>query len=144
MHLVTNCSLVALTFKELHRKQRFLWEKVFTLEETVAFCRVSGDHNRIHTDDEFAKARGFTGAVVHGVRSLAEISKACGDHFFVPGVVCQNLEAEFKRPVYHGVPYEFELEVDGLFSGRRKEVLLLFYVSRLKVCISGKVRIFFP
>lgn len=139
-----------LSFNDLKEKQRFVWQKVFDLEGTVAFCRVSGDHNRVHTDNEFAKDHGFPGgAVIHGVRSLAEVSKACGDSFFVPGVVCLNLEAEFKRPVYHDRPYQFELEVEKIISGRRKEVVLLFYITEnetglSKICVAGKVRLMFP
>jgi acyl dehydratase len=141
---------IGLSFEELKKQQRFIWRKAFGLEETIAFCRVSGDHNRVHTDSEFAKAQGFPGgAVVHGVRSLAEVSKACGDTFFVPGVVCLNLQAEFRRPVYHEKPYEFKLEVEQLISGRRKEAVLLFYVTGddtglPKICIAGKVKLKFP
>lgn len=139
--------VTGLSFTDLEIGHIFSWERIFTLQETLVFCNVSGDHNRIHTNDDFAKAHGFLGgAVVHGVRSLTEVSRACGDRFFVPGVVCLNLEAEFKRAVYHDKPHVFSLRVLELISGRKKETLMSFLVSSQegKVCVSGKVRLMFP
>ena len=139
--------VTGLSFADLEVGQVFSWERIFTLQETLVFCNVSGDHNRIHTNDDFAKAHGFPGgAVVHGVRSLTEVSRACGDRFFVPGVVCLNLEAEFKRAVYHGKSHVFKFEVLETVVGRKNQVVLLFSVTSKegKVCVSGKVRLMFP
>lgn len=133
-------------FSDLMVGEMFSWEKVFTLEETQLFCNVSGDNNRIHYNDEFAQEHGFAGSVVHGVRSLSEVSRACGDRFFVAGVVCLNLDAEFKRPVYHGKLYVFKLRVLELSAGRKNNVFLSFDVTNQegKICVCGKVRLLFP
>ncbi len=37
-----------------------------TREDIDAFIRLTGDDNRLHTDDDFARQQGFKGRIVHG------------------------------------------------------------------------------
>jgi acyl dehydratase len=41
--------------------------RVVTAADIDAFVELSGDHNRLHTDDEHARALGFAGRVAHGL-----------------------------------------------------------------------------
>jgi acyl dehydratase len=41
-------------------------ERVVTRDDVDAFVRLSGDDNRLHTDDAFAREAGFTGRIAHG------------------------------------------------------------------------------
>jgi acyl dehydratase len=47
--------------------------RTVTVEDIDAFVRLSGDDNRLHTDDAFAREAGFDGRIAHGalVVSLA-------------------------------------------------------------------------
>ena len=47
--------------------------RLVTVEDIDAFVRLTGDDNRLHTDDDFAREAGFTGRIAHGalVVSLA-------------------------------------------------------------------------
>ncbi len=141
----------ALSFHQLELLQRFVWSVSFTLEQTRLFCQVSGDNNPIHTDPEFAKRHGIPGGtVVHGAHLIAEVSRACGNELFVPGVVGKVLgETDFRRWVYHGVPHEFELEVRELIPGKRNQVVFNFRITTSvnglsKICVVGSVRLTFP
>lgn len=61
-------------FEELPEGSTFTSpSRVVTVEDIEAFIRLSGDDNRLHTDDAFAREQGFERRIAHGalVVSLA-------------------------------------------------------------------------
>jgi len=61
-------------FEELERGSGFSTDpRAVTREDIDTFIRLTGDNNRLHTDDEFAQSQGFEGRIAHGalVVSLA-------------------------------------------------------------------------
>ena len=42
------------------------------------FAELSGDFNPLHTDDAFARSKGFRGRVVYGALIIAKISELIG------------------------------------------------------------------
>ena len=45
--------------------------RVVSAADIDAFCELSGDRNPLHTDDEQARAAGFTGRIAHGLLVLS-------------------------------------------------------------------------
>ena len=43
---------------------------------TVRYAGASGDYNPIHIDEEFAKAVGLPGRILHGLYSMAQVARA--------------------------------------------------------------------
>jgi acyl dehydratase len=43
---------------------------------TVRYAGASGDFNPIHIDDEFAKAVGLPGRILHGLWTMAQVARA--------------------------------------------------------------------
>jgi len=43
---------------------------------TAEYAEVSGDHNPIHLDDEFAKSVGLPGIIIHGLYTMAQVARA--------------------------------------------------------------------
>jgi acyl dehydratase len=70
---------------------------------TTRYADASGDHNEIHLDDEFAKAAGLPGIIVHGLCMMAFAGRAVlakqGDRS--PAEV-RRLAVRFSRPVRPG------------------------------------------
>jgi acyl dehydratase len=70
---------------------------------TTRYADASGDHNEIHLDDEFAKAAGLPGIIVHGLCMMAFAGRAVlaqqGDR--TPAEV-RRLAVRFSRPVRPG------------------------------------------
>ena len=46
---------------------------------TVRYAGASGDFNPIHIDEEFAKAVGLPGRILHGLWSMAQVARAQTD-----------------------------------------------------------------
>lgn len=78
----------------------------FTVQVTQgmmeAFAALSGDTNPLHTDEGFARSRGFAGRVAYGMLVASFYSRLVG--LYLPGKNClfQSIEATFNRPVYAG------------------------------------------
>ena len=78
----------------------------FTVQVTQGmmetFADLSGDTNPLHTDEVFARSRGFEGKVAYGMLSASFYSRLVG--VYLPGKNClfQSIEATFNRPVYAG------------------------------------------
>ena len=45
--------------------------RVLSAADIDAFCELSGDHNPLHTDDEYARGAGFAGRIAHGLLVLS-------------------------------------------------------------------------
>ena len=75
---------------------------------TVRYAGASGDYNPIHIDEEFAKAVGLPGRILHGLYSMALVARAAAEAGGGPASL-KRLEVQFRGM---GVP-EQEIVVRG-------------------------------
>lgn len=75
---------------------------------TVRYAGASGDFNPIHIDEEFAKAVGLPGRILHGLWSMAQVARAQTEAAGGPEHL-KRLSVQFRGM---GVP-EQELVVTG-------------------------------
>ena len=76
---------------------------VTVTEEMMAkFLDITGDVNPLHTDDGFAKEKGFPQRVAYGMLTASLISTLGG--VYLPGKYCliQGVEVRFAKPVFIG------------------------------------------
>jgi len=67
----------------------------------IARCgEYSGDTNRIHFDDDFAKSAGLEGRIAHGLILSSIISKYYGTEFPGPGTLFLGHSTRYRKPVY--------------------------------------------
>ena len=66
------------------------------------FARLSGDHNPIHLDEEFAKATRFGQRIAHGMLSGAFISAVLGNEFRNRKIVYLSQTMKFTAPTFIG------------------------------------------
>ena len=67
-----------------------------------AFAEVSGDHNPIHLDEEFAVRTRFGKRIAHGMLSGAFISAVLGNEFSERRIVYMSQTMRFVAPVFIG------------------------------------------
>lgn len=68
-------------------------------EDIQIFANLSGDHNPIHMDEEFAKNTMFKGRIAHGILSTVFISTLLARDLPGPGTIYLSQNVIFKRPV---------------------------------------------
>lgn len=87
---------------------------------TVRYAGASGDFNPIHIDEEFAKAVGLPGRILHGLWTMAQVARAQTEAAGGPQHL-KRLSVQFRGM---GVP-EQEIVVSGtvLESGEDRAVI---------------------
>lgn len=76
--------------------------KTITDEDVRLFAQVSGDHNPVHLDDEYAKGTMFGQRIAHGMLSVSVISALLGEDFPGAGSIYLGQNIKFVKPVFIG------------------------------------------
>lgn len=83
--------------------------RIITATDIASFADLSGDHNPIHMDEEYAKKTIFGGRIAHGVISLGLLSAAMAQ---LPGLpIFMSQSVKFVKPVSIGDTITASVEV---------------------------------
>lgn len=80
----------------------FSIKREVTDELIRGFAELSGDHNPIHLDDDFAKRTQFGRRIAHGMLSGAFISAVLGNEFRSRKIVYLSQTMRFTAPTFIG------------------------------------------
>jgi 3-hydroxybutyryl-CoA dehydratase len=78
------------------------FSKTITEADIVLFAGVSGDHNALHVNEEFAATTRFGGRIAHGFLTASVISATVANHLPGPGTIYLRQLLEFRAPVRIG------------------------------------------
>jgi len=109
----------------------------FSQDDVVKFAQISGDHNPLHLDEEYASKTMFGKPIIHGVLGASIFSKILGMKFPGEGTIYLKQEMNFKRPMYAGIQYEAVLTVKEVNKERHSAVI----ETKVKEKESGKVNL---
>lgn len=76
--------------------------KTITDADIERFAELTGDHNPVHLDDEFAKATRFGRRIAHGMLSASLISSVLANQLPGRGTVYLSQSLQFVAPVFPG------------------------------------------
>ena len=76
--------------------------KTIEQADVDAFARVTGDHNPVHVDEEFAKTTRFGKRIVHGMLTASLISAVLANKLPGEGSVYLGQTLQFVVPVFAG------------------------------------------
>ena len=71
-------------------------------EDVRAFAELTGDHNPVHLDDEYAAGTRFGRRVAHGMLAASLISAALANELPGRGTVYLSQQLRFTAPVFPG------------------------------------------
>jgi acyl dehydratase len=86
-----------------------------TAVELALFAAASGDHNPLHLDEGVARAAGFERPIVHGMLTMAHVSRLLTGRFGVARV--RALETRFTGVLLRGDG----LRIEGLLAGSAED-----------------------
>src|SRR5258706_9464051 len=88
--------------------------KTITDGDIQAFADVTGDHNPIHLDEEFAGKTRFGRRIAHGMLSASLISAVLGNELPGAGSVYLSQTLKFVKPVSPGDTVTARVTVTGV------------------------------
>ncbi len=93
---------MSLKHKQLKIGQEFFRSIDITEELLMIFGDLAKDHNRIHTDEDYAKSKGFKGKVSYGNILGLLISALVGETLKEYEVMLISQSINYKKPLYLG------------------------------------------
>lgn len=106
------------------------------------FLATFKDHNPLHTNHEFASAKGFQGMVMHGNILNGFLSYFIGECLPTKDVIIHSQEIQFKNAVYLNDILKFKAEVIGVYeSVGAVEFKFDFKNEAAKTVAKGKIQI---
>ena len=132
------------TFEELEIGMSHETSHVVTEDDVVAFANVSGDHNPLHMDEEYAKSTVFGERIAHGALSASYISAVLGNELPGPGSIFTDLNMRFKRPVKIGDTVIARAEIIEKKQRGNLVTLAIKCIVNQKVAIQGEAKVMVP
>jgi acyl dehydratase len=124
------------------------YSETFSLsqEQVKAFADVTGDHNPLHLDAEYAANTVFKKPIVHGIFGISVFSKILGMKFPGEGTIYMKQEISFKRPMYIDSTYVAVASVKEINRERHQAVIatIITDAETGKVCATGEALIMNP
>ena len=94
------------------------------------FCHITGDDNPLHTDESFARKKGYEKRVCYGMMTASFLSTFAGVYLPGENSLIHSVETKFVKPVFCG---------DKLFiEGIVEECNDTFHVITIKVTIKNQ------
>ena len=132
------------TFADLALGMQVSIQNTVKEQDVVDFARVSGDHNPLHMDEEYARTTQFKGRIAHGALRASYISAILGNDLPGPGAVFMELNLKFVRPVRIGDTVTSTAEVIEMVErGYRVRLAVKGEVDG-KICMKGEALVMVP
>jgi 3-hydroxybutyryl-CoA dehydratase len=121
---------------------RFTQQFTVSEETYSAFIALFRDENPLHTNEQFAKDKGFKGRVMHGNILNGYLSFFIGECLPTKDVIIHSQEIQFKNAVYLNDELEFNAVITGFYeSVKAVEFKFDFKNADAKVVAKGKIQI---
>ncbi len=121
-----------------------VYEHVVTTADIEAFADVSGDHNPLHLDEDYAKTTRFKGRIAHGMLGAGYISTAIATKLPGPGSIYLRQSLSFKAPVRPGDKVEAVVTVADVVRDKGRVVLKTECRVGDTVVIDGEATVLVP
>ena len=108
---------------EMHVGQSAELVRVVDEAALQQFAEVSGDHNPVHMDEEFARRTPYRGRIAHGALVASYISGVLGNQLPGPGAIFVGLNLRFHKPVRIGDTVTARATVKSIDEKARRVIL---------------------
>lgn len=117
---------------------------LITEEDVRKFSDVSGDHNPVHLDEEYAKQSRYGRRIAHGLFSASFFSGLFGTKLPGRGCVYAAQNLKFRRPVYIGDTVVATVTVLSVDLTKKRVLFSTVCSVNDKEVILGDAEIFIP
>ncbi|MBF5057457.1 AMP-dependent synthetase and ligase [Alcanivorax sp. 521-1] len=103
------------------------------------FAALSGDHNPIHVDPDYAAATRFGATVPHGMLLFTAVRGLIADHY--PGADLETQELMFPAPAFAGDEMLIRLSIPAPPENDHLELRTQVIRSDDQLCLDGRCRL---
>lgn len=133
-----------IAFEDIKVGMSVSYSQTITDADVKAFAGLSGDHNPVHVNEEYASESRFKKRIAHGLISASFFSALFGTKLPGPGCVYAGQNLKFKRPVYLGDTVTATVEVTLIDAKKRNVFFSTTCKVKNKVVISGDAELYVP
>jgi len=120
---------------------KFEVEYRVTPEIYQAYIKFFDDKNPLHTNESFAKEKGFSAVVMHGGILTGFLSNFIGEQLPLKNVIIQSYKIAFAKPVYLNAVLKFKAVVTGVFESVNCVVFKYSFENGSAVVSKGEISI---
>jgi 3-hydroxybutyryl-CoA dehydratase len=120
------------------------YAKTVTDADIVIFAGVTGDHNPLHMNEEFARESMFGTRIIHGMLTASFISAVIGTKLPGPGCIYVSQNIRFKAPVKPGDTVNVSATIKEMVVDKRRATLSTVCMVRNKVVLEGEAVVIVP
>lgn len=115
----------------------------YSQAQVQAFAAVTGDHNPVHLDAEYAATTPFKKPIMHGFLSGSIFSKVFGTLFPGEGTIYLRQHMEFLRPMYVETMYEAVFTIKEIHSEKHRAIVetVIYDTQTQKPCLRGEAEV---
>lgn len=119
---------------------RFSVTRTFRESDMLEFAGISRDYNPVHFDERYARSRGFSGRINHGLLVGSMLTEIGGQI----GWLATHMSFDFKKPVYLNQTVTCVLEITRVDQKGRAEAEAVFTDSEDKIIMTARLSGFLP
>jgi len=134
----------SISFEQIKRDMSVSYSQTITDADVKSFAGISGDHNPVHVDDEYASKSRYKKRIAHGLISGSFFSALFGTKLPGPGCVYVQQTFNFKRPVYLGDTVTATAKVTSIDPDKRRVFFDTTCTVKNKVVIDGMAELYVP
>jgi 3-hydroxybutyryl-CoA dehydratase len=131
-------------FEDLYVGMETSSSNIITDHNIREFAMLSGDHNPVHLDDNYASTSRFKKRIAHGLMSASYFSALFGTRIPGPGCVYVAQSLQFKKPVYIDDEVVATVVIQAIDSDKRRVTFSTNCTVSNKVVISGSAELYVP
>ena len=128
-------------YEEINVGDTFEFNKVLTVQDVDRYADLTGDHNPLHCDEEYALSTEFKNRVVHGMLAGSLFSTLVG--MVCPGkknlYLTQSLK--FKSPIYPNSELTIRGKILKKIDGLKVIVITTEILVRGETVIEGEAKV---
>ncbi|MFF7708323.1 MaoC/PaaZ C-terminal domain-containing protein [Pseudomonas sp. NPDC007930] len=131
-------------YEALEVGQTASYSKTVAERDIQLFAAMSGDHNPVHLDAEFAARTPFRERIAHGMFSGALISAAVACELPGPGTIYLGQQMTFAKPVHLGDTLTVRLEILEKLPKFKVRIATQVFNQREELVVDGVAEIIAP
>jgi 3-hydroxybutyryl-CoA dehydratase len=123
---------------------KFLYQQLVDDKLVRGYADVTGDHNKIHVDDAFAKTTIFGQRIAHGGILFGMISKVLGDNMPGIGTIYLSQLINFHAPVFINDTVSLEVTIATLLPKHVAKITCVMKKQTGEVVVDGVATVKLP